>query len=232
MNKVTIRDYLDGITVLYYGGCQAGFKFFGDDPEEEKIYVKQDNIDMVKQIHHDKLQVVSAIDYLRRFYAHSRCLLFPKGMWLSETAGYAQALHYKPGTHLSLRISGLTRFTALTEGAEAICIGVDPDAKDLSCRERRVIKVDDRMMFTPMSRNSIIIPTEDCSYGGHDFAQATLHRAFNSETEIKFKKPGFIVEYSRERMDLNKAVLEYCDQVASERIEIIERTQWVSDDRS
>ena len=103
MNKVTTRDCLDGITVLYYGGCQAGFKFFGDDPEEEKIYVKQDNIDMVKQIHHDKLQV-SAIDYLRRFYAHSRCLLFPAGVWLSETAGYAQALRYRPGTNSRQRL--------------------------------------------------------------------------------------------------------------------------------
>ena len=63
---------------------------------------------------------------------------------------------------------------------------------------------------------------------GHDFAQATLHRAFNSETEIKFKKPGFIVEYSRERMNLNKSVLEYCDQVVNNRIEIIERTRWTA----
>ena len=228
MNKVTIRDYLDGITVLYYGGCQAGFKFFGDDPEEEKIYVKQDNVDMVKQIHHDKLQTVGAIDYLRRFYAHSRCLLFPAGVWLSETAGYAQALRYRPGTYLSLRISGLTRFTALTNDADAICIGVDPDANNLSCRERRVIKVDDTMLFTPMSNNSIIIPTQECTYDGTDFAQASPHRAANKEVELKFRKPGFLVEYSRERMNLNKAVLEYCDQVASERIEIIERTQWVS----
>ena len=227
MSKVTIRDHLDGITVLYYGGCKQGFKFFGDDPEEEKIYVKQDNIDMVRQIHHDKLQV-NAIDYLHRFYAHSRCLLFPKGVWLSETAGYAQALRYRPGTYLSLRISGLTRFTALTDNADAICIGVDPDAKNLSCRERRVINVDDRMMFTPMSTDSIIIPTEDCMYGGEEFAQATLHRALNREIEIKFKKPGFIVEYSRERMNLNKAVLEYCDQVARDRIEIIERTRWTA----
>ena len=41
--KWMVRDCLDGITVLYYGECQQGFKFFGDDPEEEKIYVKQEN---------------------------------------------------------------------------------------------------------------------------------------------------------------------------------------------
>lgn len=225
MNRLTVRDSLDGITVLYYGDCQAGFKFFGDDPEEEKIYVKQHQVDAIRELYHDRIEV-NAVDYLRRFYTHSRCLLFPNGVWLSESAGYVQSLRYRPGTYLNLRISGVTRFTALTNNADAICVGIDPNADNLYCRERRVIQVHDTMLFTPSSSKSVIIPTEDCSYGHTDFRQATLHYAKNQELELKFKKPGFLIEYTSKPLDINKAIHEYCDQVINHKIEIIEREKW------
>jgi len=225
--KWMVRDCLDGITVLYYGECQQGFKFFGDDPEEEKIYVKQEHIDLALDKFGDAPEK-EAIEYLRRFYAHSRCLLFPKGVWLSETAGYAQSLRYRPETYLNLRISGVTRFTALTNDSDAICIGIDPDAEDLSCRERRVIKVSDQIDFTPLSNKSIIVPTQNCSYGSQEVTKGKPIYAKNCETVLKFQKPGFIVEYTTERLDIKRAILHYCQQIVSHKIEIIERAKWTA----
>lgn len=225
--KWMVRDCLDGITVLYYGGCQQGFKFFGDDPEEEKIYVKQEHIDLALNHFGDVPEGV-AIDYLRRFYAHSRCLLFANGVWLSETAGYAQSLRYKPGTYLNLRISGLTRFTALTNDADAICVGIDPDGEDLSCRERRIHNITDSYNFTPLSSKSIIIPTQDCYYGDLKINKGKPVYAKNQETVLKFEKPGFLVEYTSNRLDMNKAILHYCEQIVNHKIEIIERAKWTA----
>ena len=72
-NDYTLNDQLDHLTVLYHRGCKQGFKFFGDDPEEHKYYIKDEHIDLLKEaFNSDKFP----IDYLRRFYAHSRCLMF------------------------------------------------------------------------------------------------------------------------------------------------------------
>ena len=113
-----INDQLDHLTVLYHRGCKQGFKFFGDDPEEHKYYIKDEHIQLLKDTFGDIGTL--PIDYLRRFYAHSRCLVFTKGIWMSETAKYPQYLRFKPGANLSFRVSGLTRFTSLTENGSAL----------------------------------------------------------------------------------------------------------------
>ena len=111
------------------------------------------------------------IDYLRRFYAHSRCLVFTKGMWMSETARYPQYLRYRPGSNLSFRVSGLTRFTSLTDGASALCVGIDPDATQCHVLKRFVHVIDKNTMLQPMYSNSYCIPTENCTYGKKEYRE-------------------------------------------------------------
>ena len=134
-NEYTINDSLDHLTVLYHRGCPQGFKFFGDDPEEHKEYIKDEHIDLLQSTFGD---IPFPVDFLRRFYAHSRCLVFTNGMWMSETAKYPQYLRYRPGANLSFRVSGLTRFTSLTKDGSALCVGIDPDAKKMPCLRRFV----------------------------------------------------------------------------------------------
>ena len=55
--------------------------------------------------------------YLDKFYLHNRCLLFPSGIWMSETAGVPHALINKAGTYLNFKMAGMTRLTALTDNA-------------------------------------------------------------------------------------------------------------------
>ena len=50
MPAITVRDTFENLTVLYHKGCQQAFKFFGDDPEEHKVYVKEHHVDMIKQM--------------------------------------------------------------------------------------------------------------------------------------------------------------------------------------
>ena len=46
-HEYTINDQLDHLTVLYHRGCKQGFKFFGDDPEEHKYYIKDEHIQLL-----------------------------------------------------------------------------------------------------------------------------------------------------------------------------------------
>ena len=157
-NDYTVNDQLDHLTVLYHRGCKQGFKFFGDDPEEHKYYIKEEHIQLLKDTF-GGLETLP-VDYLRRFYAHSRCLVFTSGVWMSETARYPQYLRFRPGANLSFRVSGLTRFTSLTDGGGALCVGIDPDAKEMPCLRRFVHVIDKNTMLQPMYSNSYLIPTE------------------------------------------------------------------------
>ena len=47
-HEYTINDQLDHLTVLYHRGCKQGFKFFGDDPEEHKYYIKDEHIEIAR----------------------------------------------------------------------------------------------------------------------------------------------------------------------------------------
>ena len=165
-NDYTVNDQLDHLTVLYHRGCKQGFKFFGDDPEEHKYYIKEEHIQLLKDTF-GGLETLP-VDYLKRFYAHSRCLIFTKGMWMSETARYPQYLRFRPGANLSFRVSGMTRFTALTDDSSALCVGIDPDAKEMPCLRRFVHVINKDTMLQPMYSNSYLIPTENCTYNGKD----------------------------------------------------------------
>ena len=175
-HEYTINDQLDHLTVLYHRGCKQGFKFFGEDPEEHKYYIKDEHIELAKSLWPDKNKEFPN-DYLRRFYAHSRCLIFPTGMWMSETARYPQYLRFRPGANLSFRVSGLTRFTSLTDNGSALCVGIDPDANEMPCYKRFIHVINTSTVFEPTYADSYLIPTENCVYGKDTVSEGRIIKA-------------------------------------------------------
>jgi hypothetical protein len=220
-NDYTVNDQLDHLTVLYHRGCKQGFKFFGDDPEEHKYYIKEEHIQLLKDTFGglDTLPV----DYLRRFYAHSRCLVFTSGVWMSETAKYPQYLRFRPGANLSFRISGLTRFTSLTDGGGALCVGIDPDAKEMPCLRRFVHVIDKNTMMQPMYSNSYLIPTENCVYGKKEYREGSIFRSNDEPVTVTFQNKGYLIEYTEEPFTMEEAVLNYAGQWITKHIEVFDR---------
>ena len=216
-----INDQLDHLTVLYHRKCKQGFKFFGDDPEEHKYYIKDEHIQLLKDTFGDIGTL--PIDYLRRFYAHSRCLVFTKGMWMSETARYPQYLRFKPGANLSFRVSGLTRFTSLTEDSSALCVGIDPDAKEMPCLRRFVHVIDKDTMLQPMYSNSYLIPTENCTYNGKDIGEGSIFRSSDEPVTVTFQNKGYLIEYTEEPFTMEESVLNYAGQWLTRHIEVFDR---------
>jgi hypothetical protein len=216
-----INDQLDHLTVLYHRGCKQGFKFFGDDPEEHKHYIKDEHIQLLKDTFGDIGTL--PIDYLRRFYAHSRCLVFTKGIWMSETARYPQYLRFKPGANLSFRVSGLTRFRSLTDNGSALCVGIDPDAKEMPCLRRFVHVINKDTMLQPMYSNSYLIPTENCTYNGKDIGEGTIFRSSDEPVTVTFQNKGYLIEYTEEPFTMEESVLNYAGQWLTKHIEVFDR---------
>ena len=216
-----INDQLDHLTVLYHRKCKQGFKFFGDDPEEHKYYIKDEHIQLLKDTFGDIGTL--PIDYLRRFYAHSRCLVFTKGIWMSETARYPQYLRFKPGANLSFRVSGLTRFTSLTENGSALCVGIDPDAKEMPCLRRFVHVIDKDTMLQPMYSNSYLIPTENCTYDGKDIGEGSIFKSSDEPVTVTFQNKGYLIEYTEEPFTMEESVLNYAGQWITKHIEVFDR---------
>ena len=220
-NDYTVNDQLDHLTVLYHRGCKQGFKFFGDDPEEHKYHIKEEHIDLLKDTFKDYDSF--PIDFLRRFYAHSRCLVFTNGVWMSETAKYPQYLRYRPGANLSFRVSGLTRFTSLTDGGGALCVGIDPDAKQMPCLRRFVHVISKDTHFTPMYANSYLIPTENCVYGNKQLGEGSITRSHYDPHRVIMEKKGYLIEYTEEPFTMEEAVLNYAGQWITKHIEVFDR---------
>ena len=220
-NDYTVNDQLDHLTVLYHRGCKQGFKFFGDDPEEHKYYIKEEHIQLLKDTFGDLGTL--PVDYLRRFYAHSRCLVFTSGMWMSETARYPQYLRFRPGSNLSFRVSGLTRFTSLTEGGGALCVGIDPDAKEMPCLRRFVHVIDKNTMLQPMYSNSYLIPTENCVYGKKEYREGSIFKSNDEPVTVTFQNKGYLIEYTEEPFTMEEAVLNYAGQWITKHIEVFDR---------
>ena len=219
-NDYTVNDQLDHLTVLYHRGCKQGFKFFGDDPEEHKHYITEEHINMLREMFD---LTTFPVDYLRRFYAHSRCLVFTKGMWMSETAKYPQYLRFRPGANLSFRVSGMTRFTSLTNGGGALCVGIDPDAGKMPCLRRFVHVINKQTMFQPMYDNSYLIPTENCVYGRKEHREGSIFRSSNDPITVTFQNKGYLIEYTEEPFTMEEAVLNYGGQWITKHIEVFDR---------
>ncbi len=220
-NDYTVNDQLDHLTVLYHRGCKQGFKFFGDDPEEHKYYIKEEHIQLLKDTF-GGLETLP-VDYLRRFYAHSRCLVFTSGVWMSETARYPQYLRFRPGANLSFRVSGLTRFTSLTDGGGALCVGIDPDAKEMPCLRRFVHVIDKNTMLQPMYSNSYLIPTENCVYGKKEYREGSIFKSSDEPVTVTFQNKGYLIEYTEEPFTMEEAVLNYAGQWITKHIEVFDR---------
>ena len=216
-----INDQLDHLTVLYHRKCKQGFKFFGDDPEEHKYYIKDEHIQLLKDTFGDIGTL--PVDYLRRFYAHSRCLVFTKGMWMSETARYPQYLRFKPGANLSFRVSGLTRFRSLTDNGSALCVGIDPDAKEMPCLRRFVHVIDKNTMLQPMYSNSYLIPTENCVYGKKEYREGSIFKSNDEPVTVTFQNKGYLIEYTEEPFTMEESVLNYAGQWLTRHIEVFDR---------
>ena len=221
-NEYTINDQLDHLTVLYHRGCKQGFKFFGDDPEEHKYYIKDEHIELAKSLWPDKNKEFPN-DYLRRFYAHSRCLIFPTGMWMSETARYPQYLRFRPGANLSFRVSGLTRFTSLTDNGSALCVGIDPDANEMPCYKRFIHVINTSTVFEPTYADSYLIPTENCVYGKDTVSEGRIIKANQDPLRLVFQKKGYMIEYTKEPFTMEEAVLNYAGQWVTKHIEVFDR---------
>ena len=212
-HEYTINDQLDHLTVLYHRGCKQGFKFFGDDPEEHKYYIKDEHIELAKSLWPDKNKEFPN-DYLRRFYAHSRCLIFPTGMWMSETARYPQYLRFRPGANLSFRVSGLTRFTSLPDNGSAHCVGIDPDADEMPCYKRFIHVINTSTVFEPTYADSYLIPTENCVYGKDTVSEGRIIKANQDPLRLVFQKKGYMIEYTKEPFTMEEAVLNYAGPVS------------------
>ena len=220
-NEHTVTDQLDHLTVLYHKGCHQGFKFFGDDPEEHKEYIKDEHIQLLKDTFGDT--DAFPIDFLLRFYAHSRCLVFTHGVWMSETAKYPQYLRYRAGANLSFRVSGITRFTSLTENSGALCVGIDPDVKKIPCFRRFVHVIDKNTHFSPMYADSYLIPTENCVYGNKELAEGSVTRSHYEPYRVIMERKGYLIEYTEEPFTMEEAVLNYAGQWLTKHIEVFDR---------
>ena len=216
-----ITDSGHGVTVLYYYNVKKGFKFIGDDPEGQVIPIPKD----VREKVYNNCGV-SGLDadmpaeaYLDKFYLHNRCLLFPSGVWMSETAGVPHALINKPGTYLNFKMAGMTRLTALTDNASAICIGPDPD-KDIGYYNRRVHKIDTDIIFDRTDR--LLVATQDMWYDG-DIVKAGQPYHVQRTGKLKLLHSGYVVEFWLDDINIEESLNDYVNMWVNHKILLKER---------
>ena len=139
-------------------------------------------------------------------------------MWMSETAAYPQYLRYKPGSYCNFRISGLTRFTALTDGASAICVGIDPDAGKLPCY-RRIVHSGEKQVA--VGSDTYLIPTKDCTYDGKLVKEGSIVKSKGGV--VIFQDKGLLIEYTQEPFAMGESVVDYAEQWKRKKVEVFER---------
>jgi len=150
-------------------------------------------------------------------------LIFPTGVWMSETARYPQYLRFRPGANLSFRVSGLTRFTSLTDDGSALCVGVDPDADEMPCYKRFIHVINTSTVFEPTYADSYLIPTENCVYGKDTVSEGRIIKANQDPLRLVFQKKGYMIEYTKEPFTMEEAVLNYAGQWVTKHIEVFDR---------
>ena len=142
---------------------------------------------------------------------------------MSETARYPQYLRFRPGANLSFRVSGMTRFTSLTDDSSALCVGIDPDAGKMPCLRRFVHVINKQTMFQPMYSNSYLIPTENCVYGKTEHREGSIFRSSDDPITVTFQNKGYLIEYTEEPFTMEEAVLNYGGQWITKHIEVFDR---------
>ena len=220
-----VQDFGHELTTLYYQNCKKGFKFIGDDPENKVIKIPQDIIDIMLSTYNltGLEDDMPATEYLKRFYLHNRCLLFTEGIWMSETAGVPHALVYKPGTYLNFKMAGMTRLTALTDGASCMCTGPDPGSDELGYYKRLIHRVETEVDFIPSCDTiDVVVPTQEMWYNGKQVNAGTPYR-ITKPGKIKLIKPGYIVEFWLSDVNLEESVIDYCKMWVNKDIIFKER---------
>tara|TARA_B100001996_G_scaffold64386_1_gene46407 strand:- start:194 stop:892 length:699 start_codon:yes stop_codon:yes gene_type:complete len=219
-----IQDFGHEITVLYYNNAKKGFKFIGDDPEGKVIPVREEVRDRV----YNKLGItgydknVPAKAWLDKFYLHNRCLLFTSGVWMSETAGIPHALMYKPGAYCNFKMAGMTRLTALTDDASAICVGPDPHGDIIGYYRRMVHDVQLQMDFVPHSELTVVVPTQNMWYNGTTVNAGAPFRITNPG-KLKLLKPGYVIEFWLDGVDIEQSITDYVQMWVDQKIILKER---------
>ena len=111
----------------------------------------------------------------------------------------------------------------MTDNSSALCVGINPDAKTIPNLERHVQKVDKITHFMPMSNDSIFICTENATYGKVELPMGAPRRLKNEFDVLEFEKPGYIIEFTNEPMNIADEVVNYIHQYIDGKIEVFER---------
>ena len=120
-------------------------------------------------------------------------------------------------------MSGLTRFTSLTDDGSALCVGVDPDANEMPCYKRFVHVINTSTIFEPTYADSYLIPTENCVYGNEAIREGKIIKANQDPLRLVFQKKGYMIEYTKEPFTMEEAVLNYAGQWVTKHIEVFDR---------
>ena len=221
-SEKVIQDSGHGVTILYYYNVEKGFKFIGDDPEGKVIPIPKD----IREKVYNNCGVSGLEDhmpaeaYLNKFYLHNRCLLFPSGMWMSETAGVPHTLMYKAGAYCNFKMAGMTRLTALTDNASAICIGPDPGSDHIGYYARTVHKIDGDILFDRTDR--VLVATQDMWYDG-DIVKAGQPYLVQRTGKLKLLHSGYVVEFWLDDINIEESLNDYVNMWVNKQILLKER---------
>ena len=75
----------------------------------------------------------------------------------------------------------------------------------------------------PMSNDSIFICTENATYGQVELPMGAPRRLKNEFDVLEFEKPGYIIEFTNEPMNIADEVVNYIHQYIDGKIEVFER---------
>ena len=138
---------------------------------------------------------------------------------MSETAGIPHCLINKAGTYLNFKMAGMTRLTALTDNASAICIGPDPD-KDIGYYNRTVHKVDTDILFDRTDR--LLVATEEMWYDG-DIVKAGQPYHVQRTGKLKLLKSGYVVEFWLDDINIEQSLTDYVNMWINHKILLKQR---------
>ena len=113
----------------------------------------------------------------------------------------------------------MTRLTALTDNASAICIGPDPD-KDIPYHSRRVHKIDQDIIFDRTDR--LLVATQEMWYDG-DIVKAGQPYYVQRTGKLKLLKSGYVVEFWLDDINIEESVTDYVNMWINKHIQIRER---------
>ena len=113
----------------------------------------------------------------------------------------------------------MTRLTALTDNASAICIGPDPD-KDIGYYNRTVHKIDADIIFDRTDR--LLVATQDMWYDG-DIVKAGQPYLVQRTGKLKLLNSGYVVEFWLDDINIEESLNDYVNMWVNKQILLRER---------